>query len=124
MGRASQQAGRVTVSTDGVPRRNPGDGYDSRVHLRLSTTLASRLEAAFETQSRGIRAAMQHVVSEAPLAKWPVATDGADLEGESVKRVSVRVPPALDADLEAAVEPAAAPEKSRAVRDAARDLLG
>jgi len=110
------------MSTDyAVPR---GEGaYDTRVHLRLSMTLADRLEAAFQTQSQGIRAAMRYAITEAPLSRWPVATDGGDLEGEAVKRVSIRVPPALDEDLGRVVEQASAPGQSRVVRDAARDLL-
>ena len=110
------------MSTDyAVPR---GEGaYDTRIHLRLSTTLADRLEAAFQTQSQGIRAAMRYAIAESPLSRWPVVTDGRDLEGEAVKRVSVRVAPALDENLSHIVEQESAPGQSRVVRDAARDLL-
>jgi hypothetical protein len=103
--------------------RNEGE-FDQRVHVRLTAALAERLRDAFFSLSKGVRAAMRYAVDVAPLDRWPVADEADDLENTAIERVTVRVPPTLDEDLGRVVEQEPAPGQSRAVRDAARDLLG
>ena len=97
--------------------------YDSRIHLRLPVSLAEQLRDRYETQSQGVRAAMEYAIVESPLPAWPVDRAGGDLDDTEVKRVSVRASPTVDEALEDVLATEEAPGKSRAVRDAARGLL-
>jgi len=100
-----------------------GAEYTERVHLRLPASLGEALAAVFASRSAGLRAAVRSVVSEAPLAAWPVVSAAGDLAGESTIRVSVRVSPAMREDLAAVAALEAAPDRSRAIRDGARAVL-
>jgi len=66
---------------------------------------------------------MEYIVVEAPLPTWPVDRAGGDLGNTDVIRVSARVSPAVDEALEEVLANKGAPAKSRAIRDAARELL-
>jgi len=97
---------------------------DARLSLRLPEPLADDLDAAYETRSVGVRAAIEYLVAEAPLEPWTHPPVGSgDLVGRRTVRTTVRLTERQVTALEAVVQQHSVADRSRAVRDGVREVL-
>lgn len=97
---------------------------EARLSLRLPKPLADALNGAYQSRSVGVRAAIKHLVAEAPLEHWtPPQAGSGDLVGRRTVRTTVRLSERQAAALEALVEAHPVADRSRAVRDGLREVL-